>query len=72
MSSEKNYPWLVGWYRQAIVIAIRDSKHRSLESVVETLQRTLDNTEKEMNAMEAEREARMKAQEVSRARIERT
>lgn len=70
--TEKNFPWLVGWYRQAIVIAIRDSKYLSLESVVETLQRTLDTTEKEMNAMEAEREARMKALEVSRAGTNRT
>ena len=59
----KNYPWLVGYYRQAIVIAIEDSKHRDLESIIETLQRTLDYAEKHMTES---------APEVSRARIETT
>ena len=63
MSAGKNYPWLVGWYSSAIKLAITASKHQSLESVVEDLQRTLDDAETYMPEP---------APEVSRARIEKT
>ena len=63
MSDKKNYPYLVGWYRRAIEIAILNSKHRDLESIVNSLQRTLDDAEKHMPES---------APEVSRARIETT